>query len=255
MLHAVYPNRRNGKGLEVSENYGDRKGARAGPIVGSFETGGQKPSVLLLKLRGCRLHLRARIIRKRERKTTSLADLALHGNRAAMRLDEALGNSKAEARALVSFCRSGLVKLLKDRFKLVRGNSDTGVSDRDIRERGVTPGGDGDLSTAWSELQSVTREVIENLLEALAICAHDKPRRDVNLKVHGLVSIQLGNSREDLLDDGPRLKLVQLELEASRFDSGIVEDVLDYSQQMLSRCADMAEESLLPIAKRPAAFL
>ena len=101
----------------------------------------------------------------------------------------------------------------------------------------------------------IAGEVIENLLEALAVCADDKAWRNFDGYGHGLFAIDLRDSGNDLLNHRASFELLTIELEPASLQAGIVENILDDSQEMFSGSANVCQESLLPVRQRTAAFL
>jgi hypothetical protein len=74
---------------------------------------------------------------KDEREGRALAGCALDPHRAAVQLDEALGERQAEAGAfrLPQVVAAGLAEFLEDERLLVGGDADAGVDDRRSRPR------------------------------------------------------------------------------------------------------------------------
>ena len=130
-----------------------------------------------------------------------------------MRLHEALRYRQAQSRALVSLGRTRLMKLLKDGFQLIRRNPDSGITHRNISERGISPCRNGDLSATRSKLQGIAGQVVQDLLETLPVCTNGEAGSNIDLEVNGFLPVDLRNPGENLLNHGTNFEFVQFKLE------------------------------------------
>ena len=98
--------------------------------------------------------------RQRERKRRALSRLALHPDPPTMQLDELTGEGQPEASALDLLVRpSYLPELLEDRLLVLRRDTYTSVSDRDLGYAFVERGADIDPAALGRELESVGQEI------------------------------------------------------------------------------------------------
>ena len=115
---------------------------------------------------------------QRKREAASLADFALHRNRTAVRLDQALRDREAKTGAAISLRRAGLVELLEDGCQLVRRDAHSGIPDGHIGESVVPPRRDRHLAATRRKLQCVAGKIVENLTKALAIGEYLEAREE-----------------------------------------------------------------------------
>src|SRR5262245_14895494 len=107
-----------------------------------------------------RRHLKAAwwLYRQGKGEGTASADCALQPDLPPLHLHQALRNRQPKPRAggfLPTLC-GDLVELLEDFRGLIRGNTRTGVSHRDLHPRiAISMDGDGDCAMGWGKLDGI----------------------------------------------------------------------------------------------------
>src|ERR1051325_10986921 len=115
--------------------------------------------------------MRYQPLRQGEGKWRALADFALQPNLSSMQFNKFLSQCQPQPSAflLVSIIAAHLAKLLKDRRLFGWRNTNTGVTDGDLRAVVCLIGADADAPSLGCELHCVGKKVEKNLFDLALI--------------------------------------------------------------------------------------
>ncbi len=186
-----------------------------------------------------------------EAEARSARDVALHGDVAAHRLDDALADGEAEPRAAAAARAVDLAEGLEQRGDRIGRDADAGVADL---EGDACPGAAGRHrreaqrdAAALGELDRVADEVQQHLLQALGVADHPLGEIVFQLEVEReLLALRIGPEQGhhrggDLVQRHRRGRQAQL----AGFDLRVVEHVVEDGHQRLAGRGRRAHELAL----------
>src|SRR5215475_15787948 len=158
-----------------------------------------------------------------------------------MQLNELPGQGQSEPGSLdLLVCCAYLPELIEDRLLILRGDAHAGVGDGDLGHAVAHGAAHVDPAALRRELEGVGEQVQEDLLH-LAFVAPDQAHAVVNSPAHPdpAPARPLTHESEGVVDGCGPAEVRHLQLYASRFDLGQVQNVVDQGQQMLAGGVDI----------------
>ncbi len=175
-------------------------------------------------------------------------------NHAPVQFDEALHQRESEARALPASAGS-LAELLEDDPLLGRIDADAAISHEDLdraffeRTLGGGDGARGDRyrGALWRELHGVGHEVVEDLLDERRVgLEHRHVFRNLDLDIDPAQRRHALHHRADSADHLAKQDRLRMNLHASGFDLGEVEDVVDDAEEIFARRVNVVQKPAVP---------
>src|SRR5262249_49487198 len=152
---------------------------------------------------------------------------------AAVELDELAREWEAEAGSFGLSALTGLLELREDRFAVFGRDARAGICDGDLDKAIVEPRGDVDPAFRRGELDGVGEEVEDNWAHA-ALVSGDRDLLGLSREGerNAVAASTLGVHRDGASEQIRNRYVRELELHATGFDLGQVEDVVDQRQQV-----------------------
>src|SRR5579859_260868 len=185
--------------------------------------------------------------RHREPERAALAEHGVDPDVTALHHDQAPSNRKAKPRAAESPGGPGvdLRETIEDVLPVRPLQADAGVPDADAPE--PRPRQAVERYTARvGELDGVTDEVREDLLQPQLVPERKRARHDLGSQVQGLGVCRRPSARHHGLDRRLQSDPLEAKSHRSRLDLRLVEDVIDQSQQRLASVLDRLHVLPLP---------
>src|SRR5882724_10820774 len=167
--------------------------------------------------------------------------------RAPLLFNQSARDSESQAGAF-SDSASGfanLPELLEDDFLVFRFDTYAAVAHGYLYECTLHARVQVDRALFGSKFHRVAQEVVQDLLQPNAVSNHRDPIGDVALQGNALAHGKGPNGREHFRQQILQQKIVQVDIQLSRFDLGEVEDVIDQLQQMARSLVNVSDEALL----------
>src|SRR5688572_30326906 len=182
--------------------------------------------------------------RKRDRKCASLTRRAFEADRATMQLDEPLSQGKSQTCAFgfPQAIATHLTELFEHERLVFRGDADPGVLHRHFHSAVLALGAHVDAPAIGREFHGVREEIEHDLLElALVALEGAKLRIDVQAEFDGMALRALANQRHGVGQRDGQIEARDLEVHATRFDLGEVEDIVDERKQVPPGLVDVLQ--------------